>query len=164
MQRVFAKFGDSYTLLDVYNIFEKLELIHVHYEASSLRPPSCSRLRPPLAAPTRSSHSSLRAKAVHSVAPILPSCNYYDNPTQKASECNILFEDLFYDYCGKEGHQEIIYFAKFLEQKQLQLPWQNLLAFSVALQSKAKALQPFTQAFPTKGNPSNNVKKKEPQC
>jgi hypothetical protein len=34
LQRVFAKFGDSYTLLDVYNISEKLELAHAHYEAS----------------------------------------------------------------------------------------------------------------------------------
>jgi hypothetical protein len=33
-QQVFAKFGDSYTLLDVYNISEKLELAHAHYEAS----------------------------------------------------------------------------------------------------------------------------------
>jgi hypothetical protein len=30
----FTKFGDSYTLLNVYNIFEKLELVHAHYEAS----------------------------------------------------------------------------------------------------------------------------------
>jgi hypothetical protein len=41
---------------------------------------------------------------VHSSAPILPSCNYCDNPTHKVSECNILSEDLFCDYCGKEGH------------------------------------------------------------
>jgi hypothetical protein len=34
LQRVFAEFGDSYTLLDVYNISEKLELAHAHYEAS----------------------------------------------------------------------------------------------------------------------------------
>jgi hypothetical protein len=34
LQRVFAKFRDSYTLLDVYNISEKLELAHAHYEAS----------------------------------------------------------------------------------------------------------------------------------
>jgi hypothetical protein len=34
LQRVFAKFGDSYTLLDVYNISKKLELAHAHYEAS----------------------------------------------------------------------------------------------------------------------------------
>jgi hypothetical protein len=43
LQRVFAKFGDSYTLLDVYNIFEKLELTHAHYEASTMRPPSHSK-------------------------------------------------------------------------------------------------------------------------
>jgi hypothetical protein len=30
LQRVFAEFGDSYTLLDVYNISEKLELAHAH--------------------------------------------------------------------------------------------------------------------------------------
>jgi hypothetical protein len=34
------------------------------------------------------------------------------------------------------------------------LPRQNLLASSIALQSKAKALQPSTQTFPTKGNSS----------
>ncbi len=54
---------------------------------------------------------------VHSVAPILVYCNYYGNPAHKASECNIPSEDPFYDYCGKEGHQEVIYFAKFLERK-----------------------------------------------
>jgi hypothetical protein len=43
LQRVFAELGDSYTLLDVYNIFEKLELAHAHYEASTMRPLSCSR-------------------------------------------------------------------------------------------------------------------------
>jgi len=43
LQQVFAKFGDSYTLLDVYNIFEKLELTHAHYEASIMKPPSHSR-------------------------------------------------------------------------------------------------------------------------
>ncbi len=40
----FAKFKDSYILLDVYNIYEKLELAHAHYEANTMRPPSCSRL------------------------------------------------------------------------------------------------------------------------
>jgi hypothetical protein len=30
LQRVFIEFGESYTLLDVYNIFEKLELAHAH--------------------------------------------------------------------------------------------------------------------------------------
>jgi hypothetical protein len=34
LQRVFAEFGDSYILLDVYNISKKLELTHAHYEAS----------------------------------------------------------------------------------------------------------------------------------
>jgi len=38
LQRVFTEFGDTYTLLDVYNISEKLELVHAHYEASTMRP------------------------------------------------------------------------------------------------------------------------------
>ncbi len=119
LQRVFAEFGDSYTLLDVYNISEKLELAHAHYEASTMRPPSCSRPQPTPAAPTRSSHSSSRTKAVHLATPILLSCNYCGNPAHKANECNIPSEDLFCDYCGKEGHQESVYFAKFPKQKQL---------------------------------------------
>ncbi len=82
-----------------------------------MRPPSRSRPQPPPIAPTRSSLSSSKAKAVHLAAPILPSCNYCGNLAHKASECNILYEDLFYDYCGKEGHQEAICFAKFPEQK-----------------------------------------------
>ncbi len=56
---------------------------------------------------------------MHSATPILPFCNYYGNPAHKASECNILSEDLFCDYYRKEGHHEIVCFAKFLEQKQL---------------------------------------------
>jgi len=117
LQRVFAEFGDSYTLLDVYNISEKLKLAHAHYEASTMRPPSRSRPQPTQAAPTISSHSSSRTKAVHMVTPILPSCNYCGNPAHKASECNIPSEDLFCDYCGKEGHQEAVCFAKFPGRK-----------------------------------------------
>ncbi len=104
LQWVFAKFGDLYILLDVYNIFEKLELAHAHYEANTMRPPSCSSLQPPPTTPTRSSHSSSKAKVVHSVTPILPSCNYCGNPAHKASECNIPSKDFFYDYYGKERH------------------------------------------------------------
>ncbi len=52
-------------------------------------------------------------------------------------------------------------FAKFLEWKQLRLPRQNLPASFVVTQLKAKALQPSTQALPTKGNSSKNAKKKE---
>ncbi len=98
---------------------------------------------------------------MHLTTIILPSCNYYGDPTHKASECNIPSEDFFYDYYGKEGHHDVVYFAKFLERKQLQLPQQNLLAFSIAPQPKAKASQPSTQAFFTKGNSSKNAKKKE---
>jgi hypothetical protein len=86
------------------------------------------------------------------VAPIIPSCNYCGKHAHK---------DFFFYYCGKEGHQEVVYFAKFSERKQLRLPQQNLLASSAAPQPKAKALQPSTQALPTKGNSSKNVKKKE---
>jgi len=43
LQRVFAEFGDSYTLLDVYNISKKLELAHAHYEVNTIRFPSHSR-------------------------------------------------------------------------------------------------------------------------
>ncbi len=80
---------------------------------------SRSRPQPSLAAPTRSSHFSSRAEAMHLATPILPFCNYYGNPAHKVSECNIPSEDLFCDYCGKEGHRETIYFAKFSERKQL---------------------------------------------
>jgi hypothetical protein len=154
LQRIFVKFGNSYNLLNVYNIFQKLELAHAHYEASIMRPPSCSRPQLPLATPTRSSHSS-RAKTMHLAAPILPSWNYCGNPTHKANECNIPSEDLFCDYYGKEGHQEVIYFAK-----QLRLPQQNLLVSSAALQPKAKALQRSTQAFPPKVIPVRMLRRK----
>ncbi|CAM6072624.1 unnamed protein product [Sphagnum tenellum] len=85
LQWVSAEFGNSYTLLDVYNISEKLELAHAHYWASTVRPPSRSRPQPTPAAPTRSSHSSSRTKVVHSATPILPSSNYYGNPAHKAT-------------------------------------------------------------------------------
>jgi hypothetical protein len=98
-----------------------------------MRPPSHSRPQPPLVAPIRSSHSSSKAKAVHLIAPILPFCNYCGNHAHKASECNIPFKDLFCDYCAKEGHQEAVCFTKFLERRQLRLPWQNLLTSSTAL-------------------------------
>ncbi len=127
----------------------------------TMRPPSLSRPQPPLATPTRSSHSSLRAKTVHSTAPILPCCNYCGNPTHKASECNNLSEDLLCDYCGKEGHQEAVCFAKFPEWKQLWLRQQNFPAYFATPQPKAKAPQPSTYAFPTKGNSSKNAEKKE---
>jgi hypothetical protein len=81
---------------------------------------------------------------VLSTTPILPSYNYYSNPTHKASECNFISKDLFCDYCGTEGHQEAVCFVKFPKQKQLWLPWQNLLASFVAPQPKAKAPQPST--------------------
>jgi hypothetical protein len=83
---------------------EKLELAHAHYDANTMKFSSCSRPQPPLVTLTRSSHSFLKAKAMHLTAPILPSCNYCGNPAHKISECNIPYEDLFCDYCGKEGH------------------------------------------------------------
>jgi hypothetical protein len=101
LQWVFVEFKGSYTLLDVYNIFEKLELIHAHYEANTMRPPSRSRPQRPPAMPTKSSHSSSRVKVMHLAAPILPFCNCCGSPAHKANECNIPSEDLFCDYCGK---------------------------------------------------------------
>jgi hypothetical protein len=62
----------------------------------------------------------------------------------KANKYNIPSKDHFCDYYGKKGHQEVVCFAKFLEQKQLQLPRQNMPASPVAPQPKAKALQPST--------------------
>jgi hypothetical protein len=150
LQRVFVEFGDSYTLLDVYNIFGKVELVHAHYEANTMRPPSCSRPQPPLATPTKLSHSFSRAKVVHLVAPILPSCNYYGNPGHKANECNISIEDLFCDYYGKEGHEEVVCFAKFLEWKRFRLPWQNLSCFSLPFNQKPKHFT-LPLSFPHQG-------------
>ncbi len=98
---------------------------------------------------------------MHSTTPIPLSCNDYGNPTHKVSDCNIPSEDLFCDYCGKEGHQEVVCFAKFSKWKQFWLLWKNLLASSVAPQPKAKTPQPSTQVFPTKGNSSKNAKEKE---
>jgi hypothetical protein len=66
--------------------------------------PSRSRPQATLVVPSRLTHSSSRAKVMHLATPILLSYNYYRNLTHKASECNIHFEDLFCDYCGKEGH------------------------------------------------------------
>jgi hypothetical protein len=99
LQRVFVEFRDSYNLLDVYNIFKKMELAHAHYEASITFKASAS-----------TSYTSQiitffsRAKTVHSVTPIVPSCNCCGNPADKGSECNIPSKELFCDYFGKEGH------------------------------------------------------------
>ncbi len=46
-------------------------------------------------------------------------------------------------------------------RKQFWLPRQNLLTSSAPRQSKIKALQPSTQAFPIESNSNKNVKKKE---
>ncbi len=56
---------------------------------------------------------------MHLTTPILPSYNYRGNPPHKANECNIPSKDFFCDYCGNEGHQKAICFAKFPEWKQL---------------------------------------------
>jgi hypothetical protein len=56
-------------------------------------------------------------KAMHLATPMLPSCNYCGNPAHKANDYNIPSEDNFCDYCGKEGHQEAVYFAKFPKRK-----------------------------------------------
>ncbi len=62
LQQIFAKVGNLYILLDVYNIFENLELVHAHYEVSTMRPLSHSRHQLPPTVPTISSHSSSRAR------------------------------------------------------------------------------------------------------
>jgi len=143
-ERVFAKFGDSYTLVDVYNISEKLELVHAHYEANTMRPPSHSRLEPPPARLIRSSYSFSRAKTKHSTAPILPSYNYCGNFAHKANECNIPSEDFFMIIVRKRVIKKLFIFAKFPKWEQLRLPWRNLPTFFATPQPKAKAPQPST--------------------
>ncbi len=97
---------------------------------------------------------------MHLVVPILPSYNYCGNLAHKVSECNIPSEDFFCDYCGKE-RIKTVFFVNFLEWKQLRLPRQNMPTSSIAPQPKAKAPQPSTESFPTKGNFSENVKKED---
>ncbi len=53
----------------MYNIYEKLELDHAHYEASIMRLSSRSRPQPSPVVSTKSSHSSSRAKAMHWLHP-----------------------------------------------------------------------------------------------
>jgi hypothetical protein len=62
---------------------------------------------------------------------------------------------------GKKDIKKLFILPSSPERKQLRLPQQNLLTSFIAPQPKAKALQPSTQAFPTKGNSSKNAKKKE---
>ncbi len=91
----------------MYNISEKLELAHAHYEASTMRPLSRSRLQPPPTTPTKSSHSSSKAKVMHSATPILPSCNYCGNPAHKASECKFLLRISFVIIVGKRDIKKL---------------------------------------------------------
>jgi hypothetical protein len=62
---------------------------------------------------------------------------------------------------GKKDIKKLFILPSSPERKQLQLPRQNLPTSFIAPQPKAKALQPSTQVFPTKGNSSKNAKKKE---
>jgi hypothetical protein len=107
LQGIFVEFGNSYTLLDVYNISEKLELVHAHYEANIMRPPSHSRPLLPPVAPTKSSYSSSRAKMVHLAAPILPSCNYCGNPAHKAMSATFLPKIFFVIIVGKRAIEKL---------------------------------------------------------
>ncbi len=91
------------------------ELAHAHYEPNTMRSPSRSRPQLQPTVPTRSSHFSSRAKAMHLAAPILPSCKYSGNLAHKANECNIPSKDLFCDYCGKDRHHEVVCFANLPE-------------------------------------------------
>jgi len=54
---------------------------------------------------------------MHLIARILLSCNYCGNLTHKVSECNIPSKDLFCDYYGKEGHQEVVLFCQVPEME-----------------------------------------------
>jgi hypothetical protein len=100
--------------VDVYNISEKLELVHAHYEANIMRPPSHSKLEPPLARLIKSSYSSSRAKTKHSsTAPILPFYNYCGNLAHKDNECNIPSEDFFMIIVRKRDIRKLFVFAKF---------------------------------------------------
>jgi hypothetical protein len=76
---------------------------------------------------------------MHLATLIPPFCNYYGNLVHTVNECNIPSKDIFCDYCGKEGHQEVVCFAKFPEWKQLRLPRQNLPTSFATPQLKAKA-------------------------
>jgi hypothetical protein len=91
----------------MYNIFKNLELAHAHYETNIMKPPSHSRPQPPPVAPTKSSHSSSKVKAVHLATPIPPSCNYYGNLAHTVSECNIPSEDFFVIIVGKRGIRKL---------------------------------------------------------
>jgi hypothetical protein len=117
LQWVFIEFRDSYTLLNVYNIFEKLELVHAHYEASIMRPPSRSRPQPPTIVPTRSSYFFSKAKVVHSTTPILPSCNYCGNPAHNANECNIPAKDFFVIIVGKRDIRKLFILLSFQNER-----------------------------------------------
>jgi hypothetical protein len=145
----------------VYNISEKLELAHAHYEANIMKPPSCSRPQPPLVTPTRSSHSSSRVKAMHSVAPILPSYNYYGNPIHKANECNILSEDLFCDYCGKKDIKKLFVLPSSWNESHSDYHDKISEHLLLPFNQKPRHFNLPLRLFPTKGSSSKNVKKKE---
>jgi hypothetical protein len=113
LEQVFAKFGNLYTLLDVYNISKKLELAHAHYEASTMMLPSCSRPQPPPVTQPRSSHSSSRAKTVHSATPILPSCNYYAILPTKLMSATFLPRISFDIIVGKRDIKKLFVLPSF---------------------------------------------------
>ncbi len=92
----------------MYNISKKLELAHAHYDANTMRPPSHSRPQPPPTTPIRSLDFSLKAKAMHSAAPILPSYNYCGNPTHRANECNIHLKTFFVIIVGKRDIRKLL--------------------------------------------------------
>jgi len=151
LQRVFAKFGNSYILLDVYNNSKKLELVHAHYEANTMRPPSCSRPQPTPVAPTRSSHSSSRAKAVHSATPILFSCNYCDNYAHKASECNIPSKDLFCDYCGKKRTSKSCLFCQVPKTEAISITMAKSTSIFRCPLTKSQGTSTFHSCFAHQG-------------
>ncbi len=147
LQWVFIEFGNSYTLLDVYNISEKLEVVHAHYEASTMRPPSRSRPHPPLAAPTKSSYFSSRAKVVHLTTPILFSCNDCGNLIHKANECNIPSKDFFYDYYVKDGHHEVVCFCQIPETKATPITTTKSTSIFLCPSTKSQGTSTFHSSF-----------------
>jgi hypothetical protein len=109
---------------------------------------------------TRSSHYSSRAKAMHSTAPILPSCNYCGNHAHKVSECNIPFKDLFCAYCGKRDIKSCL-FCQISETKVTSIITVKFTNIFRCLSTKSQGTSAFHSSFPTKGNSNKNVKKKE---
>ncbi len=98
---------------------------------------------------------------MHSTTPILPSYNYYGNPTHKVNECNIPFKDLLLLLLWVRGTLGSYLFCQVPRTKATPINMTKFASIFCCLSPKTKAPQPSTQAFPTKGNSNKNVKKSE---